>query len=130
LSSPLWTSGIPTGEPFCAITTYRQLPGKAVNTVNTNHGSRFRIFGAEGGSQTKWSQKNHAIRTEDGPPKIASENPGSLQPWRPTHTWRRVATIGGKVRNSLYSESNGKQKLKTSCKSRTEITQAIRSEAC
>ena len=40
------------------------------------------------------------------------------------------ATIGEKVRKELYWSSNGKQKFKTTCKSRTEITQAIRPEAC
>ncbi len=40
-----------------------------------------------------------------------------------------AATIGGKVRERLYSLSNGKQKFQTSCKSRTEITPAIRPEA-
>jgi hypothetical protein len=45
-------------------------------------------------------------------------------------TWPRVATIGGKVSEQLYSLLNGKQKLKTSCKSRTEIAPAIRPEAC
>jgi hypothetical protein len=38
--------------------------------------------------------------------------------------------VGGKVSEQLYSLLNGKQKLKTSCKSRTEITPAIRPEAC
>jgi hypothetical protein len=43
---------------------------------------------------------------------------------------RRAATVGEKVRKELYWSSNGKQKFKTTCKSRTEITQAIWPEAC
>jgi hypothetical protein len=45
-------------------------------------------------------------------------------------TFCRAGTIGGKISERLYSSSNGKQKFKTSCESGTEITQAIRPEAC
>jgi hypothetical protein len=51
-------------------------------------------------------------------------------PIRPTHTCGRAAIIGGKASEQLYSLLNGKQKLKTSCKSRTEITPGIRPKAC